>query len=30
MTLPGTARVAILLPCYNEALTLGATVRNVR
>jgi glycosyltransferase involved in cell wall biosynthesis len=30
MTLPSTARIAILLPCYNEALTIGAIVRDFR
>ncbi|MRW86867.1 glycosyltransferase [Pseudoduganella sp. FT26W] len=30
MTLPRTARIAILLPCYNEALTIGAIVHNFR
>jgi glycosyltransferase involved in cell wall biosynthesis len=28
MTLPRTARIAILVPCYNEALTIAAIVRD--
>jgi glycosyltransferase involved in cell wall biosynthesis len=28
MTLPSTTRIAILVPCYNEALTIAAIVRD--